>query len=134
MGRVQFISIMGTHCPQSENVKCDKQVQLTDEPIVAIEAKEIIAMQSKKVFMAVASKMKFSIYEIITDNNQIDLKNIQTALFDSEITSLASVSKNTTILNTNFNIFQNWNDMETEFVVAHKSGSISRLKLYTTEN
>ena len=134
LGRVQFISIMGTHWPQSENVKCDKQVQLTDEPIVAIEAKEIIAMQSKKVFMAVASKMKFSIYEIITDNNQIDLKNIQTALFDSEITSLASVSKNTTILNTNFNIFQNWNDMETEFVVAHKCGSISRLKLYTTEN
>ena len=83
---------MGTHCPQSENLKYDKQVQLTDEPIVAIEAKEIIAMQSKKVFMAVASKMKFSIYEIITDNNQIDLKNIQTALFESEITSLATVS------------------------------------------
>ena len=97
LGRVQFSSIMNTNSSQSdfnqENLKCNKQVQLTDEPIVAIEANEVVAMQSKKVFLAVASKMKFSIYEIITENNQIDLKNIQTALFDSEITSLASVSK-----------------------------------------
>ena len=48
-----------------------------DEPIVAIEANEIVAMQSKKVFMVVASKMKFSIFEIITENGQINLKNIQ---------------------------------------------------------
>ena len=97
LGRVQFSSITNTNSSQSdcnqENLKCNKQVQLTDEPIVAIEAKEVVAMQSKKVFLAVASKMKFSIYEIITENNQINLKNIQTALFDSEITSLASVSK-----------------------------------------
>ena len=96
LGRLQFSSIMNTNSSQSdfnqENLKCNKQFQLTDEPIVAIEANEVVAMQSKKVFLAVASKMKFSIYEIITENNQINLKNIQTALFDSEITSLASVS------------------------------------------
>ena len=63
-----------------------------DEPIVAIEANEIVVMQSKKVFMAVASKMKFTIFEIITENSQINLNSIQTALFDSEITSFASVS------------------------------------------
>lgn len=95
LGRVQFSSIFssthGTFNP--ENLKCNKQVQLIDEAIVAIEAKEIVAMESKKIFMAVASKMKFSIFEIITGNDQIDLKNIQTALFDSEITSFATVSK-----------------------------------------
>ena len=64
-----------------------------DEPIVAIEANEIVAMQSKKVFMVVASKLKFSIFEIITRNGQIELNSIQTALFDSEVTSFASVSK-----------------------------------------
>ena len=63
-----------------------------DEPIVAIEANEIVAKQSKKIFMVVASKMKFSIFEIITENGQIELNSIQTALFDSEITSFASVS------------------------------------------
>ena len=133
MGRVQFSSITNTSYINQENLKVNKQVQLTDEPIVAIEAKEIVALQSKKVFMAVASKMKFSIYEITTDNNQIDLKNIQTALFESEITSLATVSLRYNYSEHQFNIFQNWNDMETEFVVAHKSGTISRLKLYATE-
>ena len=95
LGRVQFSSITNTSYINQENLKVNKQVQLTDEPIVAIEAKEIVAMQLKRVFMAVASKMKFSIFEIIIENNQIYLKNIQTALFDSEITSLASVSRNT---------------------------------------
>ena len=93
LGRVQFSSITNTSYINQENLKVNKQVQLTDEPIVAIEAKDIVAMQLKRVFLAVASKMKFSIYEMIIENNQINLKNIQTALFDSEITSLASVSR-----------------------------------------
>ena len=98
LGRVQFSSITNTSHINQENLKVNKQVQLTDEPIVAIEAQEIVAMQLKRVFMAVASKMKFSIYEMIIENNQINLKNIQTALFDSEITSLASVSRETVFL------------------------------------
>ena len=81
-----------------------------DEPIVAIEANEIVAKQSKKVFMAVASKMKVSIFEIITENGQINLKSIQTALFDSEITSFASVSIDTPLmvelLSMNFTLFE----------------------------
>ena len=107
LGRVQFSSITNTSCINQENLKVNKQVQLTDEPIVAIEAKEIVAMQLKRVFMAVASKMKFSIYEMIIENNQINLKNIQTALFDSEITSLASVSRqNIFKLTDNYGVLQ----------------------------
>ena len=102
LGRVQFSTASKTYyfdishtAFDSENLECYKQLQLMDEPIVAIEAREIVAMQSKKVFMAVASKMKFSIFELITVNGQIELNSIQTSLFDSEITSFASVSKNT---------------------------------------
>ena len=99
LGRVQFSTASKTHyfnlshsVFDSENLECNKQVQLMDEPIVAIEANENVAKQSKKIFMVVASKMKFSIFEIITENGQIELNSIQTALFDSEITSFASVS------------------------------------------
>ena len=48
LGRVQFSTISKTYLPHSDfdsdNLTCNKQVQLIDEPIVAIEANEITAM------------------------------------------------------------------------------------------